>query len=189
MAKESDFFTIFINVAKEFEGVFDLLGALGPLFGLYLIFDSLVSLGSLSSGKFMGHKQPSLSGKVIQLLIGGALVSFATFTGILGNTLFDTPSQLNSAFLYGVSDASNSADKTKAAKIGILLFLRIVGLVAMLRGLILLNRYYNGTGSATIGQAVTFMIGGVLCVYVQDLAIVLNNTTGFNLITWVFDVK
>jgi len=82
----------------------------------------------------------------------------------------------NSAYkLLSNSHTTTGNQQVEAAFSGVLLFIKLVGHIAFVRGLFLLKEYGSGK-EGTLGRALTMIFGGAACINIETTFGILANT-------------
>lgn len=181
-----DLMTLLANFSSQIEPIIMMLQGIASLMGLYMVAGSLAELWGVSHDnalKYMpGKNRFSVGSAFVQLIIGAFLCAMGTLqlVGILSRTLTDDFA--NSRFLSYTPAGGSFEEQRLAAMAALLGIMQIVGFVAMIKGWITLNRHANGQAQAGIGQAVGWLVGGVIAWNFKWFTDVLNCTLGFNII-------
>ena len=117
------------------------------------------------------------AGAVASILVGVCLMALPTLLDVLsqsvvgstwssvGVEIFATAPELLSVF---------EAEVSRTAIIGILRFVQLLGVVAVFRGLLLLNRSVQPGQQPTVGAGLTYVCGGVLALNIGPVLGMLN---------------
>lgn len=182
-----DLVSILVNVGKVLPAIIMVLQGVCTLIGLYFVASALIELWGVTHDNALkyipGRERFSIGSALITLSIGSILLSLGTLelVGILSRTITgDYANSRMAALSY--SGGSSVSEKTELAAAALLGVMEVVGFVAMIRGWILVNRYYNNHYNSGIGIAIGYIIGGVLAWNFKWFADIVNNTLGFNVI-------
>ena len=182
-----DLMTVLVNIGEVIPPFLSMLQIIAGVAGLYLTAAALVEMWGVSHDGAMkyvsGKNRFSWGSALIQMVIGSLLIAMSTMeiVGILSRTL--TENYANSKMLsYSGGTASSFAEKAKMATMALLGIMQVVGFIAMFKGWLTVNRYYNGQSQAGLGQAAGWLIGGIVAWNFKWFADMLNNTLGFNII-------
>jgi intracellular multiplication protein IcmC len=88
----------------------------------------------------------------------------------------------NSRMLSYSSTGTTLQEQAQLATLALLGIMQVVGFIAMVKGWLTVNGYYNNQTQAGLGTASGWIIGGVLAWNFKWFSDVLNNTIGFNLV-------
>jgi hypothetical protein len=168
---------MFINLTETFPLVVKLVFLLMGLFGLFVGFRGLQSLYVLASGdqRFTNHP-PSFEGGFAQIALGGALAVAPVLLWQAAGTFVLGGDATTALFNYGSVPNTGTCD---ALKIALSYFFMVIGAVAWFCGGLQLydgTRGYRHRG----GSAALYLVGGVLCFFVNDVAILAGNTLGMS---------
>jgi len=168
---------MFVNLSETFPLIVNLVFLLMALFGLFVGFRGLQSLYVLASGdqRFTNHP-PSFEGGFAQIALGGALAVAPVLLWRAANTFVLGGEVTQSLFNYGSVPQSGNCD---AIRIALSYFFMAIGAVAWFCGGLQL---YDGTRghSRRGGSAALYLIGGVLCFFINDVAVIAGNTLGMS---------
>lgn len=124
---------------------------------------------------------------ISNLVFGAILMAFATTLPSMLGTLFgdetisnmtNTTSIIQWSKITGSSGSNDVADKAIKA---VLAFIQIVGVIAFFRGWLLLKKAVEG-GQATIAQGLTHIIAGAMCVNMDKMLAIIDETFGTGIV-------
>ena len=128
--------------------------------GCWLAFFAIVNYKNAADGK-SGIAKP-----IIQTIIAALMVAISRFIPILSATLNNKAAEFSPQSL--LSDIPQDALGLNLAFTSVLLFVQMLGTIAVFRGFLMLWEATNkGAGSGLIGKSWTHIIGGVLAVNIQ----------------------
>lgn len=168
------------NSSEALKAWLEVLPTFAVLIGLFLVVSSLFYLARSGpgSGKSPGK---GLAGLIIGLL----LISYPSFISMVGNTAFGSGSALE--LLESSKKVNINSDgpfaNVDAAYIGFcVMIVAGVGAFATIKGLLMLKEASTTENSTfTVIGALTFIVGGVLCINIYQVIRLFENTTGFKL--------
>lgn len=141
--------------------------------GVSFVAGMLISGAALFKLKEVGDGRTQLKTPIIWAVAGAFLMALpgtietATQTLSLGS---------NSAFSLLSNSHTTSGDaQVEAAVSGVLLFIKLVGHIAFVRGFFLLKEYGGGK-EGTLGRAMTHIFGGAACINIETTFGILANT-------------
>jgi hypothetical protein len=186
-----DLIDVLINVGVVIPPLIMLLQGIAALTGLYLVASSLIEIWGVTHDNAMkyvaGRQKYSVGSALVTMFIGSILLAMGTLemVGIMSRTLtgnyVDSRITANS-LSYTQAGTNGLAEKAQIATLVLLGIMQLVGFIAMIKGWLTINQYYNQQGQAGLGQAFGWIIGGVLAWNFKWFSDVINNTIGFNLI-------
>lgn len=141
-----------------------LLNAICFIIGALLTVQSLRLAARRSE---VGPAAGSWAQPIMCFTAGIALLAFPVTTGVIVGTLFGSGkvSSPQSMFAYhGIDTNTQLMAGTYNAVTVIVRLIQFVGLIAIARGVLVLNSTASGKGGATIGSGITFLIAGGLAV-------------------------
>ncbi|EGS6813482.1 hypothetical protein I5A55_005032 [Salmonella enterica] len=128
--------------------------------GCWLAFLAIVNYKNAADGK-SGIAKP-----IVQTVIASLMVAISKFIPILSDTLNNKAAEFSPQSL--LSDIPQDALGLNLAFTSVLLFVQMLGTIAIFRGMLMLWEATNkGAGSGLIGKSWTHIIGGVLAVNIQ----------------------
>lgn len=158
-----------------------LLGSLPPILqmifggayvlGMVYIIIALRRLHKMGTGDPHVHIESVLMG----FAIAGCLIAAPTAVGADIGTFFATthPSPLQYS-------GPGGAEMTNAAK-AIVLFIQIIGVIAIIRGFMILRSISHGNSRDTAAKGFTHILGGAFAANIVGAALYLGNTVGMHL--------
>ena len=130
-----------------------------------IIFVILALRQSIQRAEF-GPQHGSWFRPVLTFTIGILLIAFPSTISVLSNSLFGQAPNNNprSIFEYdrNVLEPLNQGPARDIVGL-IMLFVRFVGYIAVIRGLLLFNQI-STQGSRVVGAGITFLIAGTICI-------------------------
>ncbi|KPY55656.1 MULTISPECIES: hypothetical protein [Pseudomonas syringae group] len=181
-----DLVQIMVNVGKIIPPLIMMLQGISALIGLYLTAGALIEIWGVTHDNALkyvaGKNKFSIGSAIVQLFIGAILLSVGTleWMGIMSRTI--TGDYANSRMLSYSSSGSTLKEQAQLATLALLGIMQVVGFIAMIKGWLTVNGYYNQQSQAGLGTATGWIIGGILAWNFKWFSDVLNNTIGFNLI-------
>lgn len=181
-----DLVTVMVNVGKIIPPLIMMLQGIAVVMGAYLTAGALVEIWGVTHDnalKYVAGKQKfSIGSALVQLFIGAVLLSVGTleWMGIMSRTL--TGDYANSRMLSYSSSGTTLQEQAQLATLALLGIMQVVGFIAMIKGWMTVNGYYNQQTQAGLGTATGWIVGGVLAWNFKWFSDVLNNTIGFNLV-------
>ncbi|CAG9184198.1 hypothetical protein [Cupriavidus pampae] len=175
----SDFLQILVNLSGAFPAIFAFLIVLIAAIGVVLFCQGIYAFYVINNndGRTPTGRTVSYTGAVSSLLTGALLTSLLYITAVTKNTLLGT--EVNNGAL-GLNGSGMTATQ-QAAIAAIFGLFAILGLLASGRGWMLLNRYYNGVEKEW-GGAIAYVIGGCLCIYMEEFLAKMSLWTGFDFV-------
>lgn len=181
-----DLVTVMVNIGKVIPPIIMMLQGIAVLMGAYLTAGALVEIWGVTHDNALkyvaGKNKFSVGSAVVQLFIGAILLSVGTleWMGIMSRTL--TGDYANSRMLSYSSSGTTLQEQAQLATLALLGIMQIVGFIAMIKGWMTVNGYYNQQSQAGLGTATGWIVGGILAWNFKWFSDVLNNTIGFNLV-------
>ncbi|HDS1733937.1 MULTISPECIES: type IV secretion protein DotIE [Pseudomonas] len=182
----ADLVDVMVNIGKVVPTAIMMCQGIAALIGLYLTASALVELWGVTHDNALkyvaGRQRFSVGSACVQLVIGSILLAIGTleWMGIMSRTL--TGDYANSRMLSYSSSGSTLQAQAQLATLALLGIMQVVGFIAMVKGWLTVNGYYNNQTQAGLGTASGWIIGGILAWNFKWFSDVLNNTIGFNLV-------
>ena len=151
--------------------VWTMLIALSQVIAIGYAFLAIMKLKKFGQNSQMTASHPSLMGPIIHLFIAAALF----FIPLTLDTIINTMWGYNYS---GVKSYLSTSSSTWDALIQpIIIMIRIIGLIAFIRGWIILGRAASeGAQPGTVGKALTHIVGGVLGINIVGTISILQST-------------
>lgn len=163
---------IFSNLDKSLQPIWQFLIALCYVLGIWFVAIAILKLKQYGQMTVMMATHASMASSIAYLAVGTGLLFVPTLLDVSVATLWD----------YGVNDirAYDAAPSYADIINPILDLVKIIGLIAFMRGWILLIRLGNHGGSppGTVGKAIAHMVGGILAINITGTLDVLKATFG-----------
>lgn len=154
--------------------VWVMLIALSQIIGIGFAFSAIMKLKKFGQNSMMSTSHPQLMGPIVHIFIASALLFLPLTLDSILNTFWGY--DYSSVKSYISTSGTSNWD---AMIQPVILIIRIIGLIAFIRGWIILARTATeGAQPGTFGKAVTHIVGGVLAVNIVGTITVLQNTFG-----------
>ncbi len=183
-----DLMDVLVNIGGVIPPIIMMLQGIAALMGLYLVGSSLIEIWGVTHDNAMkyvaGRQRFSVGSALLSMFVGSILLAMGTLelVGILSRTLTgDYASSRVTAESLSYTSGSGLSEKVQIATLALLGIMQVVGFIAMVKGWLTVNRYYNQQGQEGLGNAFGWIIGGVLAWNFKWFSDLLNNTIGFNL--------
>ena len=150
--------------------VANIIGTVALLMGIAMFLSGIFQLKKLGESRTMMSSEHSAAGPLMMLLAGAALMILPTFidSALLAFWSTDTPLRYEGG--SGGYDALVPP---------ILLFIRIVGVISFIRGIVLLSRTGGRQSQpGTMSRAMIHLLAGILCVHILGTLELLGSIMG-----------
>jgi hypothetical protein len=194
-----DLMTMLIGIGKSIPAIIMLMQLAAILVGVYFTFGGLVQLWGASNAnmsKFMSSQSSySTAGGLVEILIGAFLLSLGTleFVGVLSRSFtgdYAATRMTADILSYTPGENPNMAEKGKAVTLALLALMQAVGFVAIFKGVMSLNSYFQEKYTkGSFGTSMTWILGGMLAWNFKWFSSVINNTIGFDFIAIFSSLK
>lgn len=160
---------MFINFKDSSIAVMQLMRWLALPLGLFISGLALIRLKEYSEG----GGRTKLSTPILLAVIGATLISFPIATNIATETM-----ALGAATGTELSrvPSAGGAPGAAAALEGVLLFVKMIGHIAFLRGFLILKGVAEGNQNQTVGKALTHILGGAAAININATVEILANS-------------
>ncbi len=118
------------------------------------------------------------AGAISWILTGVALLSLPTLLDVLSQSVIRDSWESVGVEIFSTAPELLSAldgRATEATIVGILRIVQFLGVIAVFRGLLLLNASVQPGGQPTVGAGLTFVAGGVLALNIGPVLTMLND--------------
>ena len=116
-------------------------------------------------------------GAVATILVGSTIVAFPTLIGVLNTTFWGDPDTLQADRIFAYAPSLLDPVDGHARKVveSIVLLVQFLGLIAVFRGLLLLNEHVQSGGPSRLGPGLTFLLAGAVAVNLPRFAGLLDD--------------
>lgn len=166
-AQGTNIASMFANFVGSLNQILDLVQYSGYLIGIFLVMGSVYKLAQLGQGQ----GQITIKTPLVMFFVGVAIFALTGSVAIMTQTMAmgAGPGEL-------LAPATAGMDATMAQALqGVLLFIRLVGYIAFIRGFLLLNQYGQGKDGA-LGKGLIHIFGGIAAINITITAKILGNT-------------
>ena len=153
--------SIFSNLSTSLSGVSQFLTALSYVIGIYLTVSAVFKFKKFGHRTAFMHVEAGMFGPIMQFFIGVGLLYTPTFIGVLNATVFGD-SSIDDVMAYSTS--GSSPDWASAIE-PMYQTIQVIGLIAFLRGWLILTKSVQKDGGNQPGQTtkgIIHIIGGVM---------------------------
>lgn len=164
--------TMLGNLSKTIPDLMRLVTALGYVVGFFLVIKGVIEFKHFGESRQMMSKEHGVMKPISYLFIGAALI-YLPSTVQTGISTFWTET---SPLVYVPQADDSWAQLVKQA----FLIFQLIGVIALIRGLIMLSHIggHGGGGQATVGKAMTHIIGGIFCINMYAVVTTIWATLG-----------
>lgn len=175
-----DLGSLMIALTSTFPWFTAFVAGLIGLFGVYAGTAGLVDAYSvaLGSASALGNRQPTPAGAVLKVVLGGAMIVSPYLLWQAGNTFVAGGAQTFNMFNYadGTSRGTYCLDFQSA----LTFFFQALGMVAWFFAFNIIYKRINGDHGG-LGSPWLYFVGGTLCFFINDVAKIIQNSTGMNI--------
>lgn len=168
---------VLTNIAQSMESVQRMVSGAAYLIGMAFAFKALYSLKSYGEARTMMSSSSNIKEPLMYLFVAGMLIYLPTGFQIMLNTTFGAnatllayagPNNQTVASLFGQDSAAGAA---------ITIIIRTLGLIAFVRGWVLIARSASqGQPPGGTGKGLTHVFGGILAMNIIGTLDVIDNT-------------
>jgi intracellular multiplication protein IcmC len=167
-----DFTSMLHALKTEIPALTSMVTALMFLTGFIFIFRALYALKLYGEARTMMSSNAELKGPLILFLVGTILLFYPTLFSTSLSSIFGT-----SNILAYIPSASDTAQEQEVMK-DVGMIIQFVGVVAFFRGWLIVQALAGHSQQASLGKALTHIIGGILLVNVFATWNVLKSALG-----------
>jgi hypothetical protein len=168
---------LLINLVYNIKDPFTWMMSIGAFtFGVFLIFRGLVKAAKYGTDP----KAYSIPNILIHLVVGTLLITVGQSLGMILFTLFgtDTINPSSDVYSWNFIQQLNASEQFTTALIAALTFFQLIGIIAFIRGWIIIKNAVEGNGQATMAQGFTHVIGGVCAINIYGFLEIIDSTFG-----------
>lgn len=161
LAMAADISSMFANFSAHAPAIMRMILVFSKVAGYTLIFISIMQLL-----KSQVHNRAEIKQPIITMIVGATLSAVSALFVVVSNTLLESPS----SFLSYSGAGGGVSASFAAAVTGVLWFVRILGLIAIVRGILKLKGIGDGQGGGQGGglnSALIHIVGGVMAVNIN----------------------
>ncbi len=167
-ASSLDIEQMIVNIAETMPNLLAMFTAGAYVLGFTLVLKGIYKLKEYGEMRTSMSSQTNLWPPLITITVGTILIFFVSGYQIGLQTLFGYSSPLT---------YSSDTSSTDALVSSVVLIMQVVGVIAFIRGLLLLNSAGgHGAQPGSIGKGLTFVVGGLLAINIYGTWEVLVNT-------------
>ena len=163
------------NIIESMAGASDFMLSLFYIVGIVMIFSGVNKLKRLGHRTAFMNVDSGVTGPLTMLAIGAALIFMPSFLVVLNKSIWGSPdiADLNE-LAYTLDD-----DGMEAKLRPVVMIIQFIGLVAMLRGFLILTKVTGqGAQPGTISKGVIHIFGGIMAVNITKTVGIAINTFG-----------
>lgn len=167
-ASSLDIEQMIVNIAETMPSLLAMFTAGAYVLGFTLVLKGIYKLKEYGEMRTSMSSQTNLWPPLITIAVGTILIFFVSGYEIGLQTLFGYSSPLT---------YSSDTSSTDALVSSVVLIMQVVGVIAFIRGLLLLNSAGgHGAQPGSIGKGLTFAVGGLLAINIYGTWEMLVNT-------------
>lgn len=169
---------VLINLASSLVPVQRLITGTAYLIGIFFALKAFYTLKTFGEQRSMMSQQSNIKEPILYLIVSAGLIYLPTSFQIFMNTTFG----YNSILAYAAVNSGSSTivswfGASNPAGAALTLMIQTIGLVAFIRGWILLaNSAAHGQPPGGTGKGLTHIIGGILAMNIVGTLQIIDNT-------------
>jgi len=160
--------TILANIQNAVPNLMRLVTAVAYVIGIFMVLSGIVQLKHAGEMRTQMSHEHHLTKPLLMISIGALLIYLPTSVQIGMSTFWTNPNP------YGYITQS---DQWQQAINVCFAVIQLIGVVAFIRGLILLS-HVGGGHQGSFGKGITHVIGGIFCINIYQLMQVIFATLG-----------
>lgn len=159
------------NFAKQLPNLMRLVTAIAYVIGMVFIISGVIKLKHAGEMRMQMSPEHSIKGPIILIVIGAMLLYLPSSVQIGMSSFWTEPNP------YGYTQ-----DKDQWAQFfnNIFMVVQLFGVIAFIRGLVLLASLNHHGQPGTFGRGMTHIIGGILCINIYQFVHVVMITFGID---------
>jgi len=163
------------NLALSLPALQDLMISLAYILGISLIANGLYKLRNMGDHRYMMSQPTELKGPALSMFVGAMLLYLPSAFSTVTWTLW---SQGGSGMMYYTPPTTSSAEFQAIVTVCFQI-VAFVGLIAFVRGWLILAKLGDHSNQGGLGKALSHIIGGVLAYHIDATVYVVQATFGF----------
>lgn len=164
-----------INLSQSSDAVMQMVTGGAYLIGMGFLFKALYHLKVYGELRTMMAVQTSMKTPIAYMVVGMVFMYFPTGLGILMTSTFGSPEITPLSYAPGTESVTSGE-----AIIAILRIVQVFGVIAFIRGWILITKASQLQTQQGYGKGVTHIIGGMAAINIVKVRDVLWTTFGFS---------
>lgn len=161
--------TILQNLNAQVPNLMRMVTAIAYVMGMFFIVNGLLKLKQYGEARTMMSQEHKLAPAIVYLVVGAMLLYFPTTVRIGMSTFWVEPNP------YGYLDETDQWHAFLAVAFGII---QLIGVIAFIRGLVLLSHIGGHSQQGTLSRGLTHIIGGIFCINIYQFVQVILMTIG-----------
>lgn len=158
-----------VNFAKSVPNLMRMVTAIAYVLGMYFIIAGVMKLKVLGESRTMMSGEHSIKGPLIFLVVGALLLYVPTSVQVGLSTFWTNPNPYS--YLQ-------QKDQWAEFLNNVYLIVQLVGVIAFIRGLVILSHLGGHGQPGTFGKGLTHIIGGLFCINIYTFIQVILITLG-----------
>jgi intracellular multiplication protein IcmC len=168
---------VLTNLANSLAPVQRMITGAAYVMGVAFLFKALYTLRVYGESRTMMSTNQSIKEPILYLMVGAVFIYLPTAFSTLMQTTFGYTSVLQFAAVSGRNDTLSFLGGNNAMGRALAMIIQVVGLIAFVRGWILLARSASqGQPPGGTGKGLMHIFGGILAINVLGTIEVINNT-------------
>jgi len=158
-----------------------LVSMIAGVSGIFMIVRGLVK----ASKHGIDSRTHSMHSILTHILFGGLLFSISSNLGMMMSSVFGTSTISPSSVInWSFADAlaGGASQQFQSAVTAGLTFIQIIGVIAFVRGWMVMKKVVEGGGNATMAQGITHIVGGVAAINIFAFLKIMDTTFGTGLL-------
>ena len=171
---------IIINIGNQMGAFYTLAEYASYLMGIWVISRAFMKIKKAVENHTGMYYQTEMFPLMMSFVLGVCLIWMPKFFDIVTETIFG-----QSTSILSQSDSLVEGYLDQAVWNALLQILAVIGVVAFIRGILVLKSATEGHGASQgggVGKALTHMVGGILCYHIEAFFRVLKDTLGISTI-------
>ena len=166
------------NLQDSFSSLQSLVVAFSYVLGISLMVKALLKARELANHNPSSPQQGGYKTPITLALVGGALVYLPASVNVGLSTIFSTTTLGSASDLLSYTPAMDNQTWAQIETV-IVQYLKLLGLIAFIRGWIILSKAGEGGQQDTLSKGVIHVIAGILLINIVDSIQILASTFGF----------
>lgn len=153
-------------LARHFQTIGDIVYIVSIMLGVSLLLGAFFQFKRYGEMRTFMSQQMTMAGPLLMLICASILLVLPVFINVELLAIFGSDSPLR---------YEGSTDGLGQLIPPILIFVRVIGVIAVVRGVMMLSRAGHQAQPGTIGKALTQIIAGALCIHILGVTHLMEN--------------
>lgn len=180
IGKHVNFDILHFQLAESLDDLTRLIVAISYVTGIALTLRGVMMYRAFANQTYGSAQRGELAGPIVFLIVGVILIYFPSTISSAMQTVYGVPYVSHTSEILAYKSTGELARWFKIKWV-ILKYLSLIGLIAFLRGWVILAKMgHSGSQPGSVGKGITHIVGGILLINIVQTVQILAKTVGFS---------